>query len=979
MTRLSVIVGMVLMVAHILLLPVAAMQPWEEAYMSGRVTVEFKEGALPVLGQAKTGLSSFDKAAAPFGVHNVQQAFPIMEAAAAKRTLSAVGRQLRRMYTVEFTGPYDPWEVANALMRSKEVKQAEPHFKYHLAGGVVEAVAPSESVEVRAEPNDPLYTDQTHLKRLEMEAAWDVVKGEDGDIVIAIVDGGTDWRHRDLQDNVWINADEMPGNNVDDDNNGFVDDVNGWNFPFDKPDPTGSSETPSTSAHGTAVSGVAAAVTNNEIGIAGTSWNAKFMPVNTGCKSEELLCYTGRGTLYAVENGANVITASFGSPTASFAGRTVMELAVERGTVVVAAAGNDGDNLDRTPHYPASYPTTLSVGGIQKDSDRTANHAFGRSLDVVAASIDVDFTALGGGFGNGDGTSFAAPLVAGVAALVQTQNPDFGALEVMEQLKQTADNIDAANSSFLAELSGKGRVNARRAVTEEATPGIRLLDYKWTDDDQDLDLQPGDVFTVEANFTNYGGDASALMVGLRAPERRSFVTVTSPMVAVGPVQRGGSFTARFEVEVHDPAPDNFLVQLIVTVQDGEFTSTSDLFRIRINIKGVRNLSTPKLVTSVTDRGNIGYRGQAVADALGNGFNITGKTGDLVNIIYEGGLMIGTDALSVVDCVREASQQPPNAHFELVPGTELKNVSSSAPTTGAVRVEIQDSGATTPLGLHILQESFVDDTAGNDEFLVLQYTMTNTNETKQLNDMWIGLFFDWDISGDVKDRGTYNEEQQVGMMFDSDDAIGGVGVKVLTNNAQFSYETVEIAITGGDGGYTAAEKWESLSGGIGVTELADIDLAQVIGAGPFNLKPQESAVAAFAVIAGQGESDVLENAANAQRLWDEVLNVNRVATEEEPVPAHFDFVPVYPNPGNGPYSLSFTLPDAADVDLMIYNALSQEVRALMQEHRSAGEHTVDWDGLDDSGARVASGVYFARLAATGLRGRFTKSQPLVVVR
>ena len=132
--------------------------------------------------------------------------------------------------------------------------------------------------------------------------------------------------------------------------------------------------------------------------------------------------------------------------------------------------------------------------------------------------------------------------------------------------------------------------------------------------------------------------------------------------------------------------------------------------------------------------------------------------------------------------------------------------------------------------------------------------------------------------------------------------------------------------------------EALSGGIGETELEGIDLAQMIGTGPFDLAPNETAVAAFALIGGHDESDILENAANAQLLWDNRLNVNRVANATSVTPAHLDFAPVYPNPGNGRYSLSFTLPAAADVELVIYNALSQEVRALLQEPRSAGAHT-----------------------------------------
>ena len=228
-------------------------------------------------------------------------------------------------------------------------------------------------------------------------------------------------------------------------------------------------------------------------------------------------------------------------------------------------------------------------------------------------------------------------------------------------------------------------------------------------------------------------------------------------------------------------------------------------------------------------------------------------------------------------------------------------------------------------------------------------------------------------------GRFDESSLLGMIFDGKGELGGVGVKVLTDNAGISYELVDNEITYGGGGYSNDEKWDALSGGIEVTELEGRDVAQMIGAGPFDLAPQESAVAAFALIAGHERSDILRSAANAQRLWDSRLNVNRVATEASVAPAYFDFAPIYPNPGNGRYSLSFTLPDEADVELVIYNALSQEVRALLQESRSAGAHTVEWNGVNDAGASVASGVYFAQLVARGVKGRTTRSQPLVVVR
>ena len=965
----------------LVVLPAVGMQQ-EDSYMPGRVVVQFKEGVVPVTGHAKTGLSSFDAVASPFGIYRVQQAFPMIEAAAAKRVLLPAARKLRRMYYVEYSGPFDPWEVVSGLLRSKEVERAEPHFTYEFAGDVSKAAIRDHYPAGRVVPDDELYDNQTHLNRMEMEAAWDVAKGEDGDIVIAIVDGGTDWRHPDLVDNVWVNADEIPGNGIDDDDNGYIDDVHGWNFSDGSADPTGRPGS-TVGRHGTIVAGIAAAVTNNGIGIAGTGWNAKFMPINASCLRFSLYCWPTEATVYAVENGADVIVQSYVSLDSSFAEKTAMEFAVERGSVAVAAVGNFNVNLDETPYYPASYPTTLSVGGTEKSSDRKAHFSsYGRSVDVFAPAEEINSVIPDGGYGTAEGTSFAAPLVAGVAALVRIQWPDYGVYEVMEQIRQTVDDIDDAQPISLKGLMGRGRVNARRAVTEEEILGIRMVEFDWTDADGDGDLVPGESFTVEASFANYGSDTDALNIGIAVANRPPYVTVTSPAAAVGSVPRRGTFSASFDLEVDDSAPLDHTAILSVIVEDGEISSVAGHIQILVNIRDLPILSTSRLIASVTDEGNIGFPVSEGQSDVGEGFQFLSKDGRFRSILYEGGLLIGTGPTSLVDCVRSDQSEVldiQNEHFQLVPGTGW-DIEDDGLTTRKVSVEIQDSGAPNPLGVHVLQESYVDDTRKNDDFLVLQYTVTNTNEDRTLNGMWVGLFLDWDIGALASDTGVFDERRLVGMVFDSRDDHGGVGVKVLTSPAEVSYELVDNAITWPDaGGYTSAEKWEALSGGIGVTELEGMDLAQMIGAGPFDIAPQESVVAAFALIVGHKENKILAGAANAQSLWDKHLSVSRVANEAGSVRSHFDFAPVYPNPGNGRYSLSFTLPDAADVELVIYNALSQEVRALLREPRSAGVHTVEWNGINDTGVSVASGVYFARLIARGGNGRMLRSQPIVVVR
>ncbi|MXX58793.1 MAG: hypothetical protein F4246_09230 [Rhodothermaceae bacterium] len=185
------------------------------------VVVQIEPDVAIVEGATKTGLEVFDRTAARYGVHTVERVFPFLDhvqpTPKTRRNLVA----LRHTYYVRYSAADDPERVAKALASAPGVVYAEPVIINRLLES-----------EVRVEPDDSLFSDQTYLRHLRLPEAWDIVKGEDisPPVVIAIVDNGTDWRHEDLLANVWTNADEIPDNGIDDDNNGLVDDVHGANL-----------------------------------------------------------------------------------------------------------------------------------------------------------------------------------------------------------------------------------------------------------------------------------------------------------------------------------------------------------------------------------------------------------------------------------------------------------------------------------------------------------------------------------------------------------------------------------------------------------------------------------------------------------------------------------------------------------------------------------------------------------------------------
>ncbi len=256
--------------------------------------------------------------------------------------------------------------------------------------------------------------------------------------VVAVVDGGVDYDHIDLNDNIWRNTDEIPNNGIDDDGNGFVDDTVGWDFvggDASPDDPNG---------HGTHVAGAIAAE-NNNIGITGVAPDAQIMPVRAvGSQGAGNIADIVRGIRYAADNGADVINLSLGtqmpSPLSSMMFQSAIDYASDRGAVTVMAAGNSGGDQ---PDSPANLAVQqgIAVGATDNNGNLTdfSNRAGAVSLDYLAApGVEISSTLPNDNFGSFSGTSMAAPHVSGAAALIQSANPHLTPTQVEDLLTETA-------------------------------------------------------------------------------------------------------------------------------------------------------------------------------------------------------------------------------------------------------------------------------------------------------------------------------------------------------------------------------------------------------------------------------------------------------------------------------------------------------------------------------------------------------------
>ena len=926
----------------------------------GYLYVEFAERDVQI-SSGKTGYSIFDEVAARYGVQSIEKAFPFLDVVAAHRTLTPKTESLRYIYKAYYTGPFAPDLVASELSKDPAVVLAEPQPLYRI------------STNVSATPNDARYDQQREvMERHGFPEAWDVVKGEQGSALIAIVDEGTYWQHEDLRDNLWTNPNEIPNNGVDDDGNGFVDDVHGWNFRDDGPDVYGNGINAS---HGTAVSGAANAVTDNTIGIAGAAWNAKFVPIHTGCRDSDFFCFTDQGVMYAAIIGADIINCSFGGTVASETSRRVYEAAFAEGSLTVAAAGNEGMNVDSNPTYPSGYRTNLSVGGTLGTSDDNLFN-YGRTVNVFAPGYFVDVTAPDNGYSVSSGTSFAAPLTAGLAALVKTAFPDFTPGQIREQIRMTAESIDEANLGRQG-LMGRGRIDAQRAVTENVRWAVRLTNASYTNQDGSDKIVSGDQVAVRATFENVHGNASNIIVALQTNE--SYMRRLSEPVTVPSLARGDSVTLEFTFQVNANAPSNRRAQLFTEIGDGVVSDTPDLVHVKVNQTKSATHETPALRVSVTSEGNIGYTAfSGDPEGQGVGFRPVDKNGDERNPMFEGGLIVGRDNGSISDCLRGPEGSNQEEDFILVDGGLLELFDPGDITSQHSRVELTDAANSAGAGVRVVQESFTDNASGHEDFVVIKYTIRSIGDRSHDN-LHAGLFFDWDVdvNNPQNDQARFDPTLGTGWITDASSSLH-VGTYLLTEQDRLHYRVISNPEELYDG-YDDDEKWAHLTGGISQVSLNPTDFSQMTGIGPFSIGPEESVVVAFAVVAGKSESDYLENVGRAQLLWDSVINAPETSTAPPEELPTWDLTAMYPNPSSGPVVFEMAAPINSEIALEVLDLLGRRVATVFSGRPSSSVHRIRWNPRGESGQALAGGMYIVRLTAHSEGRMLRQAYPLVLLR
>lgn len=741
------------------------------------------------------------------------------------------------------------------------------------ATGYFETVEPVYVEQSLFTPNDPSFSSQYYLNLINASQAWDITQGNPS-IVIGIVDSGGDLNHPDLQNNIYVDPAD-PTDGIDNDGDGYVDNNRGWDFSgaeasligtpgfIGDNDPTVFSG--NRFGHGTMVAGCASATTNDAVGISGVGFNTKLLftkhyaddqPDNSASYSSNLY----EGVLYAALHGAKIINCSWGNPNSSGIAQDIISyVTLELGCLVVAAAGNSNSE---SPLYPAGYDYVLSVASSDGNDLRSWFSNYGKTVDIVAPGSDIYTTNYDNGYRTDSGTSLSAPIVSGAAALVWANNPTFTPLQVAEQLRISADESFYVNNGAYLNKLGKGRLDIERALTFQS-PSIRASKQVLVNNDG-ASPGPGESAKLFFDFTNFLKPASpALTVTLTSTS--PYVNITQDEFRLGAM--GTNFTVDnndnpFELTFASNLPIDAPVEALLTFTDGAY---QDAQLISFVMPSFIDVNENNITTTITSAGRIGY-GNSQSQNNGSGFFYGNQ-----QLLYEMGVIMGTSATVLFDNVRAVGGV---YNQDFTSATKITKITpgerSFSEITGSFRNAITEGSES----LQVTYRSMVwkDDPYKN--FIILEYKVKNATPDPLAN-FYMGIFADWDIlSGGGSDRASWDNDTRLGYVFPAQPStLPRAGIQALTGNPNYYAIDNDHTISGNPlglyDGFTDAEKYATISGGLGKTQAGEPsgnDVSHVVSVGPYTINGGEEITIAFALHGANTLADLLTSARYADSLY-----------------------------------------------------------------------------------------------------------------
>lgn len=854
----------------------------------------------------------------------------------------------KNIYSLSYSSDIDALTLAQKISKLPGVEYAEPRYIY----------------KTSLSTNDPIKNSTINFHKF--DRAWELSTSS-SDVIIAIVDSGVNYDHEDLKDKQWFNEDEILGNGIDDDNNGFIDDYLGWDFwnsgYTDDDIRQDADPFASNNPHGTHVAGIATATPNNGVGLVGSGFNARYMAVKAGGAPDDpstpnqdesrSVGYGYEGIIYAAINGADIINCSWGGGGFSSFGEEAVNMATELGSIVIGAAGNTPNDL---PHYPSSYDNVLSVGALGTSGNQIADYStFGVTVDVFAtgtlrSTVGTRKSSLDE-YATFQGTSMATPVVSGLAALIKSRFPTWSSKQIILQIRSSSEDIEQNNSSDLQFKLGKGKINAEKALLAPL-PGVNVDSVSFVNSE-------GNKLNINENgflrlfLKNYGAAVNSLT--FTAESLTEGLTISEPTVSVGAIANQEEKFIEIPILINESIIGTLSAEMFVQFSDNSIDySDFDIIgyeQLRFDVSSPNNLAI-----SFSPTGNIGFFDASNQEG-GIGFVPNHRTADFEedNLLYEGGILLEANE-RLANNLRTAGgntdrQFVPTSLYSVTEPGLVSNADGETVFNPSNQTSLQD------LEITLKTYSFTDSEVENS--VILNYLIHNTSATLSFSEVYLGIFNDWDIGNSQNNSTFYNSENDI--LFVKED---GNSSHPLVALATFGNTSSVLAIDNGfEGnensfqfnlydGYSIVEKKNSLKAGTNNTAVSSADASTVVASGPYLLEPKETISLGFVYTFGETEEDIIAeiNAARAQNNFD-ISNIND--SPENTFPTQTQIFQNYPNPFNPSTTISFNLQRIQDVNLSIYNLLGQRVKTIINQELPGGIHT-----YNVSLNEFSSGLYFA---------------------
>lgn len=841
---------------------------------------------------------------------------------------SLLGREeLNRIFIVRFDKSANLSLKIDELSRDPMIDYAEPDY-----------ILKSHSI-----PNDPLLNQIYPLSIIDADSAWSIQQG-DSNVIIGIIDTGVDWDHPDLSASIWTNKNEIPENNIDDDNNGFIDDIRGWDFlengidAFQGEDSSMQDNNPMDfDGHGTHVAGIAAGTTNNGIGISSLGRGCRIMPLRIGWHTKDgngagFSSDMAKAFVYAVENGASICNLSYGT---SGAVLDAALFAYKNGVLIVNSAGNSHSD---EPSVLGSQSWALSVAATNSEDKKASYSTFHSTVDV---------SAPGGDFSSGNstgflstivhpsnfyqnneyvpfqGTSMASPLVAALAGLIKSQHKNWSPAKIMFQIVETADNIDNINPKYSHKL-GSGRINAVRALTEivVAKPKMKIASVRIDDSNSGNNnglLDPGESVSLHCLLKNEWGDAHNT-TGIISCSNGDISIIKSnsnygTVYGISNLDSSehGSIDDGFQISISPNAlPQTFSFTLNISTAEGITEQLPFDVRLHSNLLFVDD-----------DDGETNIQQYYI-----NTFNQLGVSYDTWNRKSQDAIPF--DYLQKYKAVIWSCEWS----FPSLDITDRNLLATYLNNGGSLFISGQDIGWD------------LADSAGN-EFIL------SNGASKLFYENYLKSKY---ITDDAKN-----------------DSLYGISENFISNN---------LNIARNQPGRTSSDQYPDVIDTINGSKYCFVyNGGDFKGKGGAIIYSKDYTVVNFGFGGFESIVDMTQRKTIMQRVikfLSPEIKMTKVI-DETPVPSasSFSIEQNYPNPFNPTTMINYQIPFTSRVSIKLYDLLGRELITLVNSSMNAGKHSIPFNASE-----LPSGIYFYRIESTSVTGTnsyFTETKKMVFLK